>query len=152
MQERNQMMKTNSKTSFAFVASLLAVFALGLSACTHFHPSGRISQTVDVTIHEAEMHDGFVRFVGTKGQPDGSRLAGSFDLSLSAVDGALKAEIVAVDMPGVDLNDRCIVEANHEMEEEFTHMAGDMDGEVQFQEVVVEEGALRMKIKVDVEY
>jgi hypothetical protein len=97
-----------------------------------------------------ELHDGYIRFVGTKLQPDGSEVEGSLDLSLTAENGQLKAKIFAVDIPGVDLNNRCITESNKELEYAFTHMLDYTPGEVVFQEVTVEEGVLRMKIQVNV--
>jgi hypothetical protein len=96
-----------------------------------------------------ELHDGYIRFVGTNLQPDGSEVEGSLDLSLTAENAQLKAEIFAVDIPGIDLNNRCVVESNEEMEYAFTHMLDYSPGEVMFKEVTVEEGVLRMKIQVN---
>jgi len=97
-----------------------------------------------------ELHDGYIRFVGTKLQPDGSEVEGSLDLSLTADNAQLKAKIFAVDIPGVDLNDRCVTESNKELEYAFTHMLDYTPGEVLFQEVTVEEDVLRMKIQVNI--
>lgn len=97
-----------------------------------------------------ELHDGYIHFVGTKLQPDGSEVKGSLDLSLTAENAQLKAKILAVDIPGVDLNNRCVTESNKELEYAFSHMLDYTPGEVLFQEVTVEEGVLRMKIQVNV--
>lgn len=97
-----------------------------------------------------ELHDGYIRFVGTKLQPDGSEVEGSLDLSLTSEDGQLKAEIFAVDIPGLDLNNRCVTESNEELEYAFTHMLDYTPGDVLFKEVKVEEGVLRMKIQVNI--
>jgi hypothetical protein len=96
-----------------------------------------------------ELHDGYIRFVGTNLQPDDSEVEGSLDLSLTSENGQLKAKIFAVDIPGVDLNNRCVAESNEELEYAFTHMLDYSPGEVLFKEVVVEEGVLRMKIQVN---
>ena len=98
-----------------------------------------------------ELHDGYIRFVGTKRQPDGSEVEGSLDLSLTAENALLKAKIFAVDIPGVDLNNRCVTESNEELEYAFTHMLDYTPGEVLFKEVTVEEGVLRMKIQVNLD-
>ena len=98
-----------------------------------------------------ELHDGYIRFVGTKLQPDGSEVEGSLDLSMTAENGQLKAKIFALDIPGVDLNNHCVVESNEELEYAFTHMLDYTPGDVQFKEVVVEEGVLRMKIQVNID-
>ena len=98
-----------------------------------------------------ELHDGYIRFVGTKLQPDGSEVEGSLDLSMTAENGQLKAKVIAVDIPGIDLNNRCVVESNEEMEYAFTHMLDYTPGDVMFKEVKVEEGVLRMKIQVNLD-
>lgn len=97
-----------------------------------------------------ELHDGYIRFVGTKLQPDGSEVEGSLDLSLTAENGQLKARIFAMDIPGFDLDNRCVTEANEEMEYAFTHMLDSTPGEVLFKELKVEEDVLRMKIQVNI--
>ncbi len=97
-----------------------------------------------------ELHDGYMRFVGTKLQPDGSEVEGSLDLRLTAENAQLKARIIAVDIPGVDLNNRCITESNEELEYAFAHMLDLTPGEVLFKEVTVEEDVLRMKVQVDI--
>jgi hypothetical protein len=93
-----------------------------------------------------EMHDGYMRFIGRK---DGA--AGSFDLSLGAENGALKAQIVAVDIPGIELGDEVVAEINRELEEELTEVVRDTQGDVQFEKVEVTENGLRMKVKVDLD-
>lgn len=102
-------------------------------------------------ITRVEFHDGYIRYLGTKVQPGGVEVQGSLDLSMTAENGQLKATITAVDIPGIDLTDRCIVDANQKMEEAFTEMVFDTHGEVVFNEVTVEEGALRMKIQVNLD-
>ena len=166
------------KSPVLVMLSLLAVLAIVTMACSFsgvrvYHPS---PVTVDVVIHEAEFNnfgdhssihvtdecdhmldrathvdfdEGVIRFFGTKDMPDGSEAEGSLDLSMTAENGALHAEIVAVDIPGVSLSDACIVEANQAMEEAFTDLVTESNGEVLFQEVTVEEGLLRMKIQVN---
>ena len=97
-----------------------------------------------------ELHDGYIRFVGTKDQLDGSEMEGSLDLSMTAENGQLKAKIFAVDIPGIDLNNSCVVESNEDLEYAFTHMLDYTPGDVLFKEVAVEEGVLRMKIQVNI--
>jgi len=166
------------KTPVLLIIAMLAMTVLISSACSFsnvqvYTPSPVV---VDVTLYEdqfndfsmndgvhltdhckpvldratrVELHDGYIRFVGTKLQLDGSEVEGSLDLSLTAENAQLKANIFAVDIPGVDLNNRCVVESNQELEYAFTHMLDYSPGEVLFKEVVVEEGVLRMKIQVN---
>lgn len=163
-----------------FVLAILAIVALSSSACSFSRArGGTISPVVDITITQdefdqspptitihsngpydrlldrithVEIHDGFIRYLGTRVQADGFEVDGSFDLSLGAENDMLKARIVAVDIPGIDLDDPCIVEANHEMEDELTRLVADPHSEVLFKEVTAREGELRMKIQVNINY
>ena len=76
-------------------------------------------------VTRVELHAGYIRFVGTKLQPDGSEVEGSLDLSLSSEKDQLKGRILAMDIPGMDLKHRCVVEANEELEFAFSHMLDD---------------------------
>lgn len=165
------------KRTILFVFALLALMALTSLACSFSGPDmGSVSSTVDITltqemfdrmspdaefrldrgcepldeIDRIELHDGFIRFLGTSFLTGGTEREGSFDLSLAAQDGMLKAEIVSVDIPGMDLHDDCIVDANVHMEADLSHLA-DPQSEVLFEEVKVEEGLLRMKVLVNVD-
>jgi hypothetical protein len=110
------------------------------------HPADRLLDEVK----RVEIHDGFLRFIGTRESWYGPDVEGSFDLSVGARDGELLAEITAVQIPGVSLEDYDVREANRELKEGLTDLASDRDAEVLFQEVVAEEGVLRMKILVDI--
>ena len=74
--------------------------------------SGVLSAVVISVGFSEEIHDGFIRYVGTRTLADGSEAEGSFDLSIGEEKDMLKACIVAVDIPGVDLDDPRIVKAN----------------------------------------
>ena len=107
-----------------------------------FHNDGPYEELLD-EYTRIELHDGFLRFLGSK---DGQ--AGSFDLSMGAEDGALKAQVVAVDIPGLELDDSLVAQVNREIEQALTEMVRDTQGEVEFKKVEVREGTLRMKVKV----
>jgi hypothetical protein len=98
-----------------------------------------------------EIHDGFIRYIGTKTLADGSQAQGSFDLSVGAQNDMLKARIVAVDIPGVDLNDARILKANAEMEAELAEVLSDSSAQVLFKEVKATEGNLRLKLVVHID-
>ncbi len=162
------------KTRFVLIAALLLTAALAASGCSAGNVRlGTISRVVDITIDQAqfdqgrpqftvglngpydrlldqvtrvEIHDGFLRYTGFKMQPDGSEVPGSFDLSLGAENGALKAQIVAVNIPGVTLAAPVIVEANRELAVELSQMVTGEQAEVQFLEVTAREGALHLRI------
>jgi len=110
-----------------------------------FHNDGPCEELLD-EVTRIEMHDGYLRFVGRK-----DREAGSFDLSLGVEDDALKAEIVAVDISGIELGSPVVVEANRELESVLTEVVADLQGDVMFKEVEVKEGSWRMKVQVDLD-
>jgi hypothetical protein len=102
------------------------------------------------TITGVELHDGFVRVLGTAAKPDGSKVAGSYDASLSAQDDRLQVKIVAVTIPGVEMNDARIVNANQKLAAELSRSVSETNGDVKFKEASVKEGGLTMKIEVNI--
>ena len=159
--------------------ALLVLLAISASACSFSTTSvGPVTQTVEISIDQeqfdqafpqsrvhmdgpynrlldkvtaVEIHDGFIRYIGTKTLADGSQAQGSFDLSVGAQNDMLKARIVAVDIPGVDLNDARILKANAEMEAELAKMLTDSSAQVLFKEVKATEGNLRLKLVVHID-
>jgi hypothetical protein len=110
-----------------------------------FHADGTFENLLD-RITRVELHDGYIRFIG-----ENDRVQGSVDLSITAEDGALKAEVIAIDIPGLALGDEVVTAANQELEEAFTDMVEDSNGKVIFKEVSVVEGGLRLKIQVNID-
>ncbi len=167
------------KTRFMLIAALLLAAALAASGCSAvIVPSGPITRVVDVTIEQSqfdlggwhttaglrgpydrlldvvtrvEIHDGFLRYIGFRMQPDGSKAPGAFDLSVGAENGALKAQITAVNIPGVTLSDPAIVQANRELAAELGAMAMETPAEVRFLEVTAREGVLYLKVAVHID-
>jgi hypothetical protein len=168
-------LQTRKKQVLSAVA-LLVLLAITASACSFTTTSvGPVTQMVEISIDQeqfdqalqhstmhmdgpydrlldkvtaVEIHDGLVRYEGTKTLADGSQAAGSFDLSVAAENDMLKARIIAVDIPGVDLNDARILKANAEMEAELAEMLSDSSAQVLFKEVTATEGNLRLKLLV----
>jgi hypothetical protein len=97
-------------------------------------------------VNRVELMNGFIRYHGTK-----NGLVGSFDLSLEALNGGLKAEIIAVDIPGASLNDQWVVKANQRLERDFARTVVDSD-EVYFEDVTVQKGSLHMTLTVSVQF
>lgn len=115
-----------------------------------FHLHGPCRNLLD-HVTSVELHDGFVRFIGTKHLDDGSTTSGTLDLRLSAKNDMLQMEIIAVDIPGFDLTHSCITEFNEEAEREMRELVSDPEAQVLFKEVKVEEGLLRMKVQVNLD-
>ena len=163
-----------------FVVMSLAMLALVTSACSFLTPRlGEISQVVDITLNEdlfsqsapnfqvhghnfwedldvnvnrLELHDGYLRFLGTRIMPDGSEADCSIDLSLGAENGKLTARIIAVDIPGIELTDPSVVKINQELEASLSLEDFDPNAGLLFKEVEVTEGALRIKVQVNVRF
>jgi hypothetical protein len=117
---------------------------------TEFHLDGPCRDLLD-KVTRVELHDGFVRFIGTKHLGDDSVADGTLDLRLGAEDDVLQMEIIAVDIPNLDLTAPCIVEFNQEAEQEMRQLVSDPEAQVLFKEVTVEEGVLKMKIQVNID-
>lgn len=114
-----------------------------------FHLDGSCRHLLD-NVASVELHDGFVRFIGTKHLEDGSIADGTLDLHLGAENDVLQMEIIAVDVPNFDLTDPCIVEFNEEAEQAMRELVSDPEAQVLFKEVKVEEGVLKMKVQVNI--
>jgi hypothetical protein len=101
-------------------------------------------------ITAVEFHDGYLRVLGENIEPDGAEVPGNFDVRFGAEDDALVAEIFAVRMPGVGLDDPRIVAANEELAEALGRQVTRSNGQVLFKEAAVKDGALWMKIEVGI--
>jgi hypothetical protein len=96
-----------------------------------------------------ELHNGYIRVLGSTQDASGNEVSGSFDTSISAEDDILKVQVTGVNIPGVDMNDPRIVDANKKMAESLTKSVTESNGDVQFKQAEVQEGKLLMKIQVN---
>ena len=115
-----------------------------------FHLDGPCQNLLD-HVTRVELHDGFVRFIGTKHLNNGSTADGSLDLRLGAENDVLQMEIIAVDIPNFDLTHPCIAEFNEEAEQDMKDLISDPEAQVLFKEVKVEEGILKMNVQVNLD-
>jgi hypothetical protein len=111
-----------------------------------------IWEELDVDVDRLELHDGYIRFLGTKVMPDGSLADCSIDVSMGAEDGSLTAKIIAVDIPGIAVSDSPVVEINQDMEVLLHLNDFDPTSEVKFQEVKVTEDELQITVEVTVRF
>jgi hypothetical protein len=109
-------------------------------------------EDLDVDVTRMELHDGYLRFLGTRLMQDGSVADCTIDLSLGAEDGGLIARIIAVDIPGMQLTDPAVIEINHDLDATLSLSGFDRSAEVLFKEVEVTEDALRIKVQVNVRF
>ena len=168
------------KSKVLSVVMSLAMLALVASACSFQTPVlGDISQVVDISLGEElfrdsspsfkihnhsfwedldvevdrmELHDGYLRFLGTRAMPNGSEADCTIDVSLGAENGMLTDRIIAVDIPGIELTDPKIVKINQELEMQLSLDEFAPNGEVLFKEVEVTEAAMRLKIQVNIRF
>lgn len=130
-----------------FVASLLLVLSLALTACGIMSVStedGELTISVNVSETQANrivsnaiggdkeddflfddvtsvdlMEPNVIRIFGTTA--DG--VSGSYDMTIGVVDEAIRLEVVAVDVPGITLDDPRVQSANDELAKAFLDSA-----------------------------
>ena len=104
------------------------------------------------SVNRVELYDGYLRFVGFRLQSDGSWVHGTVDLYLGAEDDRLVARVIAVDIPGITIEDPVVVEINREIKMEFDRAMFSSDADVLFKEVQVTDEELHLKIQVTVRF
>jgi hypothetical protein len=98
-------------------------------------------------ITSIDMQPGFIRVFGTYTNSDGSTVPGSVDLTMSAKDGALDAEITAVDIAGLDIDHPRVTHVNDVMAKAFAGEASDND-DGEFVSVDITEDGMEVTIRV----
>lgn len=98
-----------------------------------------------------EMHDGFIRILGTTTTSAGKDVRGSFDVSVDAENDVLVAQIIGVNIPGIDMTDPRILEANEELARELAQTVIDTNGDVLFKEASVTDEALQLVVQVKIQ-
>ena len=113
--------------------------------------AGSVADNVETAfldhVDKIELHDGFMRVFGTANY-NGKDVEGSMDVSLSAVDGKLAAEIISVDIPDMDMNDPAVQYANDMIESQLSRQLSESQGDVRFDKAEVTEDALILNMKV----
>lgn len=104
----------------------------------------------DVILREitsVDMHDGFLRIFGTYEKPNGSDAEGSYDVKFDTRDGKLYAEIIGVDIDGVEMGDARIQHLNEEMADALDKSARESNGEVEYESVKVTDEDFTLTVK-----
>lgn len=113
--------------------------------------AGSVAENVETAfldhVDRIELHDGFMRVFGTATY-NGKSVDGSMDVNLTAEDGLLAAQIIAVDIPGMDMNDPAVQYANDMIESQLSRQLSASQGDVQFEKAEVTEEALILLVKV----
>jgi hypothetical protein len=98
-------------------------------------------------ITSIDMQPGFIRMHGTYTQSDGSSVPGSADLTFSAKDGGLNAEITAVDIAGLDIDHPRVTHINDVLTKAFAEEASEND-KVEFVSVTITAEAMEITVRV----
>jgi hypothetical protein len=98
-------------------------------------------------ITSIDMQPGLIRMFGTYTNSDGSTVPGSADLTMSAKDGMLNAEITAVDIAGLDVDHPRVTHINDVMAKAFSEEASDND-QVEFVSVIITADGMEITISV----
>lgn len=174
-------MFTPTRTSrFSPILLAVVILAFVTAACGfQTYSPGRITEVIDLSLNEElfsqsaptfevhghdfwdgllvdvnrmELHDGYLRFLGSRIMPDGSRQPASIDASLGTDQGDLTARVIAVDIPGIKLTDPVIVGINQDLRVDLSPQDFDPFSDLQFEKVQVTEDALLMQVKVTVRF
>jgi hypothetical protein len=171
-------MQTNSRKQFTklFIA-LFSIFIFTSMACSVGGLTlGKNSATVEVTldqqkidlifnnlpdyssmtdnqflkkINDVKLHDGFIRIFGEGVTQDGKDVSGSVDVEVDAQNNVLIVEIIAVNIPGIDINDTRIENVNQVLAKELTEVVTETNGDVLFKKAEVAGGQLKMTVQVN---
>jgi len=101
-------------------------------------------------VSKVEFHEGYLRTFGTMRNPAGDEVEGSMDVTFGVENDFLTVEIIAVDFPGVTLDDPRIVKANLEIARGLTESVTESNGEVKFLAADVTEDGLHLKIEAQI--
>ena len=98
-------------------------------------------------ITSVDMNEGFLRLYGTYDKADGRSAEGSYDVKFDTRDGELFAEIIDVDIEGVEMGDQRIQHLNEEMSDALAKSARESKGEVEYESVSVTNEKFTMVVK-----
>jgi hypothetical protein len=101
-----------------------------------------------VEVTGVDMQDGLIRVNGQYERDDGSIIPGNLDVTFAAKGGILIAEIVAVQIAGVELTDERIPRINEEMARLLTRAASEVE-QVKFNSVTITEDGVAFVVAVD---
>ncbi len=102
-------------------------------------------------ITSIDMQDGLIRVFGSKNQPNGSKASGSYDVSMGQTDGDLWVEVVAIDIPGIDITDPVVTRLNNQLAHDFSQMAVENHSSLSFRTVEITQEALKMVVEVQID-
>ena len=152
---------TFKRTPLLLAVLALAVFSLACGRSVSFNVNlkeprvFRIVQTaldiaqvdVPIKISAIDIRDGYIRVGGSYTDEDGTTTSGVVDLALSTQDGVIRAEIVDVDITGVDLTSEQLAAFNEILTREFNEAARSVPG-VEIVSMAVVEDAVKLRVKV----
>jgi hypothetical protein len=100
-----------------------------------------------VELSGIDIRDGYMRASGSYTDGDGATTSGTVDLGLSTQDGAIEAELIRIDIPGVDLTAEQIAGYNDILTQQFNKAATSLPG-VKVESVDVVEDAIKLRVRL----
>jgi uncharacterized protein YceK len=79
---------------------------------------------------------------------DGSKVAGSYDISLDVSEGMILSQITAVDLPGLTLSPQQIGEIAQKIADDFTFASSEVGGRVDILSITITEDSLQMQVRL----
>lgn len=106
------------------------------------------TQDAQFWINGVDMKDGFMRVFMVYRKSNGSELNGSYDMTLRIENGEIKADIIEVDMPGLELNQQILDQISALIARDFVFAASRLGGKVEFQGINLTEDNLEMNVVI----
>jgi hypothetical protein len=95
-----------------------------------------------------DMHDGFIHVIVEYLKEDGSKIEGSYNVSLTVLDGIIQAEISSVDLPGLALSQKVINQIANKIAIDFAAASSQLGGRIEVLSIAVTEDRLQMVVRM----
>ena len=95
-----------------------------------------------------DMHDGFIHVIVEYLKEDGSKIEGSYNVSLAVLDGIIQAEISSVDLPGLTLSQQEIEQIANKIAIDFAAAPSQLGGRIEVLSIAVTENHIQMVVRM----
>lgn len=99
-------------------------------------------------VDSVDMQEGFIRVFMSYRKPDGSKLNGTYDIALKADQGQLSADILDVDMQGLELDQPILGQIADLIQRDFINASTNIRGQVDFQSLEIHDDGLQMVLQI----
>lgn len=95
-----------------------------------------------------DMKDGIIHVFVEYIKEDGSKVAGSYDVTLTVSDGIVQSAIPAVDLPGLTLNPQVLDQIAEKIAEDFSFASSQVGRRVEILSITIIEDSVRMQVRL----